>query len=179
MSLRSVMSKDIPKKLSGIVEIDESWIGGKDYFRGKKWWANWNERPKQIAMGMVERKGKVKTVLIRDTDGLTLMSQIKKNIDPKARVVTDGHYGYKLLPRYGYKHASVNHSIHYVDKKNPLIHTNSIEGFWGQMKRGITGVYRHVSRDYLQNYMDEYAFRYNHRHNPGEMFSLILNKIVT
>lgn len=101
-----------------------------------------------------------------------------ENVDQNAYIISDGHFGYRQLPRHGYKHSFVNHAVTYVDKIDPNINTQTIEGFWGQMKRGITGVYRHVSQKYLQSYINEYAFRYNHRHNPDEMFRILLERIV-
>ena len=76
----------------------------------------------------------------------------------------------------GYEHHSVNHTLHYVDKKDKTIHTQTIEGFWSQLKRGIVGTYRHVSPKYLQNYCDEFGFRYGNR-KTDDQFKILLGKI--
>ena len=80
--------------------------------------------------------------------------------------------GYYHLPKFGYYHESVNHQLEIVRGE---VHTQNIENFWSHFKRGITGVYRVVSKKYLQAYVDEYGFRYNHRNEP--MFELLLGQI--
>lgn len=174
MKLRSKMA-DTDRLLSGTVEVDETFVGGKGYNRGKIWWANWEEHPKEIVMGMVERGGRVRTKHIPNTGVWTLTKVIKDNIDPKAFVMTDNYHGYWNLPMYGYKHDSVNHSKHYV-KGNA--HVQNIENFWSHFKRGVRGVYRHVSPKYLPLYADEYGFRYNNRSKQSEMFKILLGNIV-
>lgn|SRR5260221_187132 len=159
--IRSLMDEE--EILTGTVEVDETYIGGKDWFRGKKWWANWGALEKTILLGFVERGGRVRTMIIPTTDGFVLSQKVPDYVTKDTSIVTDGHFGYKQLPKLGFKHSVINHTVHYVDKENPEIHTNTIEGFWGQMKPGISGVYRGVSRKYLQNYADEYGFRYSYR----------------
>jgi len=75
----------------------------------------------------------------------------------------------------GYQHRRINHSskVYVVGD----IHTNSVEGFWSLIKRGIGGVYHQVSQKFLQNYLDEYSFRYNHRHDVEPMFLTFLRQI--
>ena len=90
-------------------------------------------------------------------------------------IYTDELKTYDSLPREGYNHRRVNHSAHvYVAG---TAHTNTIEGFWSLMKRGIGGVYHSVSAKYLQAYLDEYTFRYNHRRDAGGMFAAFLSRI--
>ncbi len=177
MKIRKLMSEKLGL-LKGIVEVDETWIGGKDWYKGKKWWSDYRPTKKVIVFGMVERKGRVKTVIVPDVYAITLLRHIEINIDPATSIMSDSHFGYHGLTKRGYIHNMVNHSVEYVNRKNPEVHTQTIEGFWGQMKRGITGVYRHVSKKYLQNYCDEYAFRYNYRNNQGKMFEKLLYKTI-
>jgi len=175
MKIRKLMSEDIGL-LKGIVEIDETWIGGSDYFKGKKWWSDYRPTKKQIVLGMVERKGRVKTMIIQDVLPPTLLGNIKRYIDSTTWIITDGHYGYRGLPKIGYKHNFVNHTVHFVDSKNPEIHTQTIEGFWGLLKQGIKATYRHVSKKYLQFYLNEFTFRYNHRKEQNQLIDLILKQ---
>ena len=160
--IRTLMKPE-ESKLKGVVEVDETWIGGKNYYKGKKWWSSYADRSKVIVLGMIERKGRVRTFIIPDTDRMTLRNHIKDNIEPGTNVITDGHNGYWGLEKIGYPHGAVNHIVQYVSSENPSVHTQNIEGFWGQMKRGITGVYRHVSPEYLLSYCNEYGFRHNPR----------------
>lgn len=126
-------------------------------------------------MGFVERGGRVRTKIIDDTSRWTLTREIKANVALEAHIMTDFHFGYKKLTEDGYKHDSVNHSLHYVDKDDKSIHTQSIEGFWSQLKRGITGTYRKVSPKYLQNYCNEFAFRYSYR--DKDIFEILLSQV--
>ena len=74
----------------------------------------------------------------------------------------------------GYIHSTINHSERYVVAD---IHTQTVESMWSQLKRGIYGVYRHVSKDYLQSYINEYGWRYNHRKNPQSMFDMLIDEV--
>lgn len=157
--------------LEGTVEVDETFVGGKGKSRAYEWTAGIKE--KQIVMGMLQRQGKVYLRHIENTGKWTLLKQIQDNIDPKAKVYTDEWGGYMQLPKYGYVHDFVRHSASkYV---RGAVHTQNIENVWSHMKRGITGVYRVVSKKYLQAYADEYAFRYNHR--KENMFELLLKQV--
>lgn len=173
--IRTLMKNKNDLILNGTVEIDETFIGGKGYNRGKIWWANWEDHPKQIVMGLVERNGRAYVKHIPNTGKYTLLKQIKDHVDPKAHIMTDDYYGYTQLKYHGYKHGHVRHSKKYVDGN---IYVNNVEGLWSHMKRGLTGVYRHVSPKYLQSYADEYAFRYSHRKEPEKMFEILLNEAI-
>ena len=90
---------------------------------------------------------------------------------PASMVYTDEARQYGLVRRSGYQHRRINHSAHvYVDGD---VHTNTIEGFWSLLKNGIRGTYRAVGRDYLQSYVNEYTFRYNHRGDETPMFKSV------
>lgn len=160
--------------LDGVVEIDESFFGGKGKNRAFKW--HGNEKQKEILMGMLQRDGEVYIKHIPNTGKWTLIEQVKQNVSPTARVLTDEFQAYVSLPKYGYKHEAVKHSGYEYVRGD--VHTNSIEGFWGGLKRGIYGVYRVVSKKYLQAYADEYSWRYNHRTLGGGMFEALLNQVV-
>lgn len=175
--IRRLMVDNSGELFKGIVEVDETWVGGKSFLRGKQWWSSWKEIPKTTVLGFVERGGRVRTKIIDDTSRWTLTKEIKANIDLSSWVMSDQHHGYANLDQVGFKHNSINHTIHYVDKENKQIHTQTIEGFWSQLKRGIIGTYRHVSPKYLQRYCDEFGFRYSYRNHQDQIFGILLNRI--
>lgn len=158
--------------LNGTVEIDETFIGGKGWNR--RYIPHFNEKPKEVVMGMIKRDGKAYLKHIENTGKWALIEQIDKHVSPKARIVTDQYAGYTQLKKKGFRHDVVNHNLTYVTKGD--IHTQNAENVWSILKRGIYGVYRHVSKKYLQAYVDEYAFRYNYREQSGQMFDILLNQ---
>jgi hypothetical protein len=171
--IRILMGKRDGRKLKGVVEVDESFFGGDGHNR--KYVPHFNEKPKDIIMGMVERDGQVVMKKINTTGQRALMEQIQRHIDPSAKIMHDEFISYKNLHKFGYDHDAVNHGKTFV--KNKVVHTENIEGLWGRIKPGIKGVYRKVSSKYIESYMDEYCFRYNNRRTPDQMFNLLLAKI--
>lgn len=169
--IRILMDETDGQPLKGIVEVDETFIGGKGENRKYIW--NGNEKEKQIVMGMVERNGRAYLKHIPSTGKWALLKQIQEHVDKTARVITDQFGGYVQLAKYGYEHDSVNHKETYVVGD---IYTQNIEGIWSILKRGIFGVYRHVSPVYLQQYANEYSWRYNHRSKGDGMFDELLNQ---
>lgn len=169
--IRMLMAQD-PTLLDGIVEIDETFIGGKG--KNRRYVPNFNEKPKEVVMGMVERGGKAYAKHIPNTGKWTLLKQIKDHVSPTARLITDEYYGYTGLKHYGYNHQFVTHKETYVVGD---IYTQSVENLWSILKRGIYGVYRVVSPKYLQAYIDEYAWRFNNRQFQGLMFEKLLRQI--
>ena len=94
---------------------------------------------------------------------------------PASTIYTDEMGAYQTLPQNGYKHRRINHTAKvYVSGD---VHTNTIEGFWSLLKRGISGVYHAVSEKYLQSYLNEYCFRYNHRSDEKPMFKTVLGRV--
>lgn len=171
--IRMLMSQPTNTKLNGTVEIDES------FFRGDPKNTKFRAEPpvEQIVMGMVERNGKAYLKHIPNTHSYTLLGEIKKHVDSKARVMTDQFNIYTgYLTKIGYTHSYVNHSRRYVVAD---IHTQNIESMWSNIKRGIYGVYRHVSPDYLQSYLDEYNWRFNHRKTPQTMFDMLIDEVAS
>jgi len=130
---------------------------------------------KTAVFGAVERKGKVIAMKVPNTDRITLMPHIQKNVAPTTTVYTDEMSAYDPLNQNGYNHQIINHSERIYVRGN--VHTNTIEGFWSLVKRGIDGVYHSVSPQYLQSYVNEYSFRYNHRKDNTPMFKVVLNQI--
>jgi len=171
--IRMLMAEIGGNMLDGIVEVDETFVGGKGKNRATI--ANFNEKPKEVVMGIIQRKGKAYFKHVPSTGKWALLQQIQEHVSPTAHVMTDEYAAYVNLSKYGYKHDSVKHGAsNYVTAGD--IHTNTIEGFWSILKRGIYGVYRVVSKKYLQAYVDEYAFRYNNRNN-GFMFNVLLEQV--
>lgn len=158
--------------LRGQVEADETYIGGRK--SGKRGRGSEN---KTVVMGMVERHGRVKAAVVPDVRAKTLVPMIEGNVIKDATVYTDDLASYNRLSKLGFNHRSVAHSQHvYVTGGD--IHTNTIEGFWSQLKRSIDGTYHHVTARYLQGYVDEYSFRYSHRHDEEAMFLTMLGRVV-
>ncbi|MCX5997343.1 MAG: IS1595 family transposase [Chloroflexi bacterium] len=152
------------------VEIDEMYMGGK-----RKGIRGTSLIGKSAVIGIAEREGKVASKVVTDVSRYTVVPLIQRNITKKAIIYTDESALYSNLDKYGYNHKTINHAKEeYV---NGNIHTNTIEGFWSLVKRGIDGCYHAVSPKYLQSYLNEYQFRYNHRQEECPMFLSVLNQI--
>ncbi len=145
--------------LSGIVETVETYIGGRE--RGR----NVTVQNKAIVFGMVERGGNVKAEHVRSARARVLLPRLQTGIAPGTTVYSDQARVYRTVHRIGYYHDSVNHSI--GEYGRGAVHTNTIEGFWSQLKRSVDGTYHCVSRKYLQLYLNEFVYRYNHRQLPS------------
>lgn len=171
--IRTLMDESGGELLTGDVEVDETFIGGKGENRRFVW--HGNEKEKEIIMGMLQRNGKAYLKHIPNVGKWTLLKQIQENVDPKARIITDQWGGYMQLPKFGYRHEYVDHGETYVMGD---VHTQNTENVWSILKRGIYGVYRHVSKKYLQSYANEYAWRYNHRSMGDKMFDELLNQVI-
>lgn len=125
---------------------------------------------------MVERNGRAVVRHVKSSGVRVLSKEIAKSIAVNATIYSDTHRSYNHLRKAGYVHLTINHSQQeYVNGDR---HTQNVENLWSNIKRGITGVYRHVDPKYLQMYVDEYAFRYSNRKTPPKyMFDLILMNI--
>jgi transposase-like protein len=179
--VRSLMS-DGDLQLEGpTVEIDETYYGGKrKYGTGRPMRGDKTKIP---VIGIVQRAGgKVVARVLPDVTANEIMGVVTKHVVPGAVVYTDEYPSYKRLRamrdangKRMYRHYQIRHKDRvYV---NGHIHTNSVEGFWSLVKRGIGGVYHSVSSKYLQTYLDEYTFRYNRRHEGNQQFRAILSRV--
>ena len=168
--IRTLMSEEPSLEGDGI-EMDETGVGGTTR-RLKQ-----PKRQKTTVFGMVERGGRVKAVVAKDRKKETLMPIIKQYVMPESMIFTDDFVSYDDLTRHRneYNHRRINHSTGVYVMGD--VHTNTIEGFWSLLKRGIGGVYHQVSEKYLQTYLDEYSFRYNRRHSGNLIFRSILEKV--
>src|SRR5262249_18065878 len=171
--IRSLLGQD-DDRFSGAVEMDEAYWGGRDKWKhsNKK-----SHKPgpsgKTMVFGMAQRgsngsKGKVHVKVPQGNANMTWYPIASAKMLPAPTVYPDEWKPYRSLEHVGYTHERVSHDQKvYVSGD---VHVNTIEGFWSLLRRGIAGTYHSVSTRHLQSYLDEYAFRYNHRDAPGGMF---------
>ena len=181
LRIRKAMKGSQADLLNGIVEMDETYIGGKPRKRNNDKDDNGNMpiikrgrgTKKECVVGMIERGGKVKTIIQKRLKFIDLRDIVKNNVDiSKTVLMTDDFKGY--IPFKGLMpHHTVNHSAkQYVVGD---IHTNTIESFWAIVKRGMMGQFHWVSKKYLEKYMDEFCWRFNNKENPAMFSNLISN----
>jgi transposase len=163
--IRKLMDDD-GGMLKGVVEADETYYGGKR--PGKRGRGAAGKTP---IVGIVERGGKVKAKVVNVVTTANCFGNIIQNVERGSTVHTDELPVYNYAGGYGYKHEVINHGRkEYV---RGACHTNTIEGFWAQLKRSIDGTHHSVSRKYLQRYVNEFSYRYNRRSSVSPMFSLL------
>jgi transposase len=174
-----LMMADDGTPLSNDVEVDEAYIHPnparntrlKPKLPGKRFYDS------EVIFGMVERGGRARIKHVKSSGTRVLLPEIKKNIELTATIYSDEYGSYRLLRKHGFEHQTVNHSSQqYVIGR---VHTQNVENFWSQFKRGIYGVYRHVDPAYLQHYANEYAFRYSNRKIDTPMFDLLLKRLLS
>jgi ISXO2 transposase-like protein/transposase-like zinc ribbon protein len=175
--LRAAMRNQEWFQLMGEVEVDETYVGGKDRNR------HWNKKSKQQrdagtgfgygkvgVIGAIARKGNVVCQVMEEADFLTYQGFVRRAVSERVSLVaTDENIAYKHL---GLPHESVSHSRNEYVRGN--VHTNNIESFWSLLKRGVVGTFHKVSAPYLPLYLAEFSFRFNNRKNPdifGELLS--------
>lgn len=167
------------QKASGQVEIDETFIGGKarnmHVAQRKRRITGTGGKDKTPVMGIVERGGRVRTVVLPDRKKKTLQGEVKKHVEAGSALYSDELLSYEGLAGE-YAHKVINHAVQYVDG---AVHTNTLENFWSLLKRGINGTYVSVEPFHLFRYLDEQAFRYNERElTDAERFEKTLAAIV-
>jgi len=159
--IREMLTDNAPGLLDGIVEVDETYVGGSESNKHKsKRKVKAGTGGKTMVFGAVAREGRVITKIIPDTTSESLVNAVKENVAKGCVMVSDENQGYLKLGKE-YKHAKVNHSKgEYV---RGAAHTNTIEGFWSLLKRQIDGIHHSVSPKHLHRYCNESTFRYNRK----------------
>ncbi|HCT43895.1 MAG: DDE transposase [Phycisphaerae bacterium] len=159
--IRWAMAEDFtkPPKMTGTVEADETYVGGKPRYKGK------NKRgrgtKKQPVAAVVQRQGSVRTRVIPTVNSINVKAIVRDNVCPSSRVMTDQEASYKgLAPEFA-SHESINHGAREYVRGD--VHTNTIEGFFSRVKRGLNGTYHAVSREHLHRYLAQFEFAYNTR----------------
>ncbi len=177
--IRSLLGEELRLGGSGSsgVELDEMYHGGRRKDEGGRMLRG-NKGKLTMVLGVVERKGRIVARATADKSMAVSNALVKEYVLPETTIFTDEAPSYHRLPQIegmGYQHKRVNHSAKvYVAGE---VHTNTIEGFWSLVKRGIGGVYHSVSAKYLQSYLDEYSFRYNRRDSGNLIFPAILARV--
>ena len=182
----AMQDETLGSKLSGEVEADETFIGGKARNMHKNVKARRitgqgrNTDDKIMVMGILERGGKIRTKILTNRKQEALHGEVRANVEPGAMLFTDTFGAYKGL-QGEFEHQVVGHALRYVDGR---IHTNGLENFWSLLKRGIAGTYVAVEPFHLFRYLDEQSFRYNYRGTKqtpitdAERFDIALSQIL-
>ena len=175
--IRQAMSED-DTLLAGLIEADESYIGGSlvhkhEKLKQDRQYHRAGMEHKTAVLGMLERKGKIIVKVLDKAWGKEIKPIIKKLIDPKSELVTDGFGGYKDLGQHFEKHVVLNRTkkIRRIGK----YHTNTIEGFWSMFKRALIGQYHKITTQHLQEYINEMTFKYNYR-NHDNAFNVLITR---
>ncbi len=176
-----LMAQDGAAPLSGAVEMDETWVGGKPRQSAinRRKALGWNAQTaywdrKAIVFGAVERQGRVRASVVRNSRASVIEPLAREYVLPGSLIYTDEYSVYERLGRTGYTHRRINHSAKvYVEGD---VHTQTIDGFFGLFKNAIRGVHHGVSHKWLQGYLNEYAWRYNRRRRRNNMFRDLLDE---
>jgi transposase len=168
--IRTLFEDDEDELLGDMVEVDETYVGGKAKgTRGR------GADGKTPVVGIAERDGGIKAFVTGNVKSSTVMPLITKSVKRGSSVFTDEFGIYNRVAANGYHHERVNHGRkEYV---RGIAHTNTIEGFWSQLKRSINGTYHAVSPKYLQSYVNEFAYRYNNRGSRTPIFEMVLERV--
>jgi transposase-like protein len=166
--IRKAMHEDSGVMLSGEIEADETFIGGKarnmHISVRKRRITGSGPVDKTAVMGILERGGQVRTKVVPSRKKKVLQAEVKKHVQAGAALYTDALKSYDGLEKH-FVHQVVDHAVEYV---NGRIHTNGLENFWSLLKRGINGTYISIEPFHLFRYLDEQSFRYNNRKNKDD-----------
>jgi transposase-like protein len=171
--IRNAMTEKNPKKLGGIVEVDETWVGGTKRNVGHGYRKN-----KHIVVGAIQRDGDVRLKMIARNDRKTLHKFIRDYTRPDTEmIITDEWPAYLGIKDKDTDHQTVNHRL--KEWVRGHIHTNSIENVWSLLNRSIIGAYHKVSAKHLDAYLDELEWRFNNRQNPYLFRDTLMKLIVS
>lgn len=162
--IRQVCTEESTDKMTGVIQIDETFVGGKNKNRHKDKKVkrtgkgrDWND--KIPVVGLIDETGYVRTIVTENTQQQTLHDIVFKNVEKGSTIVTDDYSSYYGL-EFSYMKISVKHHVWYGEREKPFT-TNSIEGYWAKIKRSMIGVYNYVDPKHLQRYCNEISFRNN------------------
>lgn len=168
---KAVEEAKVKPQLKGVVEVDETYVGGRYDRRRKR--GPWE---KQAVIGLSERNGKFEARTIPTPSRQVLVGIVKDRVAPDATVMTDEYRAYKAVGKT-HKHQPVNHSAEEWVRGN--VHTNSVESAWSLFKRSIVGSYHQISTKHMAKYLDEFEWRFNNRKNPYLFRDTIMRLIET
>ncbi|HYL78409.1 MAG TPA: IS1595 family transposase [Bryobacteraceae bacterium] len=176
--IRFALGIESAGKLSGHVEADETFIGGKARNMHKAERARkitgTGGKDKTAVMGILERGGKIRTAVVPNRKKNALQAEVRKHVEAGSALYTDALKSYEGLGEF--EHQVIDHAVAYVEG---AIHTNGLENFWSLLKRGLNGTYVSVEPFHLFRYLDEQAYRFNNRTmNDGQRFDLAVRQIV-
>ena len=176
--IRFAMAEDhaTPPQLQGTVEVDETYVGGRTRLRNQRVRGKNRRTPKETVFAMVERGGKARASHVPRGPGQNLKAEVRQHVDPSARIMTDEAHPYRGLGKhFAGGHHTVKHSIYEYARGD--VTTNTAEGFFSLLKRGIYGTFHHVSPKHLHRYVAEFEFRYNARWiTDGERTALAIQQ---
>lgn len=151
-----------PPKMTGTVEVDETFVGGKPRYRGHPRNVRGRGTAKPPVVALIERGGGVRAAPMEYLTGHNLKSAIREHVHPSARIITDQWKGYQGVGKhFDGGHETVNHSRREYVRGD--VYTNTAESFFSLLKRGLIGTFHSVSKKHLHRYVDEFAFRHNTR----------------
>ena len=177
--VRAAMRSGSFSKLSGEIEADETFIGGKarnmHVDKRERRITGTGGKDKTAVMGILERGGEVRTVVVGSRRKTVLQAEVKKHVEAGSALYTDALLSYEGLAG-DYAHQVVDHAVEYV---NGRVHTNGLENFWSLLKRSISGTYVSVEPFHLYRYLDEQTFRYNNRkeQNDADRFQAVMENV--
>jgi len=171
--IRFAMAESPTGPLTGIVEVDETYVGGKPRAKELKaardGWRTYKKgraqdflQRKAPVVALVERGGRVRAIVPTHVSAKNLWQVIEANVAPSAHLMTDELNPYRKIGQAFAHHSTVTHSRHEYVRGSA--YTNTVEGFFSLLKRGLVGTFHHVSRKHLHRYVSEFEFRYNQRH---------------
>ena len=172
----AMQSGSFLKKMTGHVEVDETFIGGlaRNMHATKRKHLGTGGAGKVAVMGLLERHGEVRAHVVHNTRMETLQPHIERNVEGGSTVYSDSYVSYKNLEAQ-FIHNVINHAERYVDGN---VHTNGIENFWSLLKRSLKGTYISVEPFHLFRYLDEQCFRFNGRYGTdGDRFQKVMEQI--
>jgi transposase-like protein len=161
--IRHAMSQEpFQGLLRGVVEVDETYIGGKAVPMPRK---SSRPKPKKVAVvSLVERGGQARSFRVANVTANELQGAVRRHVDRSAHVMTDEHPSYGSLWKSHQQHSVIRHTAHYEPYVMGEVYTNTVESRFSLLKRGLHGSYHHVSEAQLPKYLSEFDFRWNHRH---------------